>query len=110
MRNRWKFIFYPAAATIAILTFCLWLVHGCTYTDVRQEHLNACETYTSALTNVLVWKDAGKLSESQLTALRQVEAQATPLCMTAETTAEGAALVYEAIGALERLVLTLETP
>jgi hypothetical protein len=73
--------------------------------DVRQEHLQACNAYTSALERVVVWKDLGKFNDKQLAALRTAEAATTPLCMTAEPSASGTALVHAATDSLEALLL-----
>lgn len=90
-----------------LFALTLLLVASCaTDRDVRQEHLIACETYTAVLEQLAVRKRAGLFNERQLTTIRSLEAQATPLCQTAAPTAEGLALLNQAMDALQVYLLT----
>lgn len=81
------------------------LLAGCAGTDIRQQHLAACETYTSALEKAAVWKDIGKLSAHQVMLLRQINRTTTPLCLGDEPSADGLELVLDGTDALEAMVL-----
>ena len=85
--------------------FGVLLLAGCAGTDIRQQHLAACETYTSALEKAAVWKDIGKLSAHQVALLRQINRTTTPLCLGDEPSADGLELVLDGTDALEAMVL-----
>lgn len=92
-----------------ILALSVLLITACssTTTDVRQEHLLACESYTAALEKVAAWKDLGKFNEEQLVLLRRVEATTTPQCQGATPSVAGADLVRQSTQALEDLLLAI---
>lgn len=90
----------------ALILAAVLALAGCAGTDIRAQHLAACEAYTDALTSAAVWKDLGAFDPEQLTALRRVEATTTPLCL-GEPSADGLSLVLKATDSLEALLLSI---
>jgi hypothetical protein len=86
---------------------CLTLT-SCTGTappsDITQLHLDACETYTSALETTLVWVHLGKLDANQLALLQRIEQDTTPLCQGAQPSENVVELINHAADQLEAIV------
>lgn len=93
-------------ATAAVLGVFLVLA-GCQTmpTDVRQQHLQACEAYTSALERVVLWRF--KFTDEQWVQVQEVEAATTPVCMTAEPSVSGVQVVNTALASLEALLASI---
>lgn len=57
----------------------------------RQSIRAACSSYTAALEQVVLAKEAGRLTKTQDDELMRIDAQYSPLCQTPATTPDSAA-------------------
>lgn len=102
-----RFSKFETGLMIAAAVFLLWLLASCAgtgTTDVRQQHLIACDAYTTALEDALVWHDLGKLTGDAWAQVQQLDRVVTPVCL-AEPSDSGVTIARDAQRQIEGVLI-----